>query len=238
LHVSFADHRIPSGAVGREKGKPAEVKAADSGANSKGESDDVVIFDGVDQRLPELEVNRARAFMLVGGTEHSGPTPSGARRAERLLLPVIDAHPDDVDALEVLGTACFLQRRVADAERYWQAALQRDPRRETTLHHLAVIKYEQRQMAAARDLLQRYLDVNPRFGTMHAKYAGALGALGDWPACIAAAERALERNPTLASAHELLAYAYRQTGKPVESERHRRLFEQLQRLVPRAAVEE
>jgi predicted CXXCH cytochrome family protein len=228
LHVSFSDHRVP-----RRPVHPSEESPVDSPA-----AGEIVIFDHVDQRVPQLEVDRAWAFALVGGTEHTPPSEAGARRAEQLLLPVIEANPGDVDALEILGTACLMQQRSADAEKYWRKALDLAPRRESVLRNLGTINYEQRKMTVARDYLQRYLEVNPQYGFAHAKYAGALGALGDWPGCITAAELALERNPTLAAAHELLAYAYLQVGKQTESQQHRQLFEVLRRLVPRAAVEE
>ena len=228
LHVSFADHRVPRHACEAPGHDPLESRSAG----------ELLVFDHAEQRLPQLEIDRAYAFVMVGGAEHSPPTLESARQAEQLLLPVIKAQPGDIDAWENLGAACFLQNRPAEAERHWLAALRLDPRRESALRNLGTLHYEQRQMKSARDYLQRYLAVNPAHGFMYAKYAGALGALGEWQESIVAAERALELNPTLASAHELLAYAYLQIGNPSESKRHRELFERVQSLLPRASPEE
>ena len=228
LHVSFADHRVPrhprSELGGEPRGEPASPPA----------TGDFKVFDQGESRLPKLELDRALAFLLVGGAEHKRPTIDGARRAHELLLSVHRAQPNDIDSLEILGAACQMQGRAADAEQWWLKTLKLDPRREWVLRQLGLLYHQQGRMKDARDYLQRYLKVNPWHGSIYGYYAGALGSLGEWRECIAASEHALELNPSLAAVHELLAHAYLQVGDMAESERHRELYRRIESLLPQA----
>ena len=214
LHVSFADHRIL-----REPHSEPDGNEADSWTAAQ-----LAIFDHADERVPKLELDRAVAFMLVGGSAHTSPTPADARRAEKLLLAVHQAQPADVDTLEVLGAACLIQRRDTDAESWFLRALELDPLREQTLFQLAIYYHERRQIKPAEEYLKRFLAVNPWRGAMFGRYASVLAIRGQWRECIAAGERGLELNPTQASLHELLAYACEQAGELAESERHQKLW--------------
>ena len=218
LHVSFADHRVLRSSPSQKAGPTAPAK--------------VVVFDHADERLPKLELDRAIGFMLVSGTGDETVQPGEARRAEKLLLPVQEAYPADIDTLEVLGAACLIQGRVAEAEQWWLDALKLDSRRESVLEHLAVLYHDQRRIPQAHEYLKRYLDVNPWHGSIYGRLAGVLGVLGEWREGIAAAERGLQLNPTLVPLHDWLAHAYRQVGERAESDRHKKMFERMQRRLP------
>ena len=228
LHVSFADHRVPRKPQSETDKEPA---AESTGSLAAG---DFKVFDQGEARLPKLELDRARAFLLVGGAEHKHPTVEGARRARELLLDVVQSQPGDIDALDTLGSACRTQGRLVEAEQWWLKALQLDPHRESVLRQLGLLYHQQGRMKDARDVLKRYLTVNPWHGWIYGYYAGALGSLGEWRECIAAAEHALDLNPSLAVVHELLAHAYLQVGQPAESERHADLFRRIKDLLPQA----
>ncbi len=221
LHVSFSDHRIL-----RQTDTPSAHK-------STGSTDpaDFAIYNHAEQRLPKLEVDRAIAFMLAGGTDGKSPTLAQARRAEQLLLPVHEAQPDDIDTLEVLAAVCLIQRRPEEAEHWWNEVLLRDPQRESVLQNIALYYHDRRQLEPAREYLQRYLVVNPWHGHIHGRLAGVLKLLGEPQAGIAAAERALELNPTLVPLHDWLAHVYEENGQPAESERHRKMHERMQQLL-------
>lgn len=222
LHVSFTDHRI----LRRPRSDPLEEKEI-SPATSE-----LAVFENADQRLPKHELDRANAFLLLGGVVRKTPTVSDARRAEQLLLPLLKTQPNDIDILENLGAACLIQGRSFDASEWWKEALTVDPRRESVLEHLAMLTFDQRQLKPAREYLQRYISVNPWHGAIFGRYAGVLGALGDWRESIAAAEHALELNPTLIPLHGWLANAYQQVGNSAEGERHRQLLIRLQNRMP------
>lgn len=222
LHVSFTDHRV----LRRPKSDRADEK------DSSPASTELVVFDNAGQRLPKQELDRATAFMLLGGLDHKSPTVADARRAERLLIPLLQTQPNDIDILENLGAACLIQGRAIDAAEWWNEALKLDPRRESVLEHLALLYFDQRQLQLAREYLQRYLAVNSWHGSIYGRYAGVLGSLGEWRECIAAAEHALELNPTLIPLHGWLANAYQRVGNSAESERHRRLLIRKQNRMP------
>lgn len=222
LHVSFTDHRLLRNPQDETESKTANASGPVA----------LVVFDRANERLPKSEIDRATAFMLLGGIDGKSPTVADARRAEQLLLPVQAAQPDDLDVLENLGAACLIQGRARDAEHWWTEALKRDPRRESVLQHLALMTFDQRRLKPAREYLERYLAVNSWHGNMYGRLAGVLGALGEWNESAKAAERALELNPTLVPLHDWLGNAYRQIGNAAESERHRQLFQRLQRRLP------
>ncbi|MFM9960122.1 MAG: multiheme c-type cytochrome [Planctomycetaceae bacterium] len=224
LHVSFSDHRIL-------RHPPTESDADKTSASNKVE---FAVFGGADQRLPKRELDRARAFLLLGGVDSQTPTTADARRAEQLLMSAYQAQPDDVDVLENLGAACQIQGRAIDAERWWMEALKVNPRHEAVLQHLALLTFDQKRLRPARDYLERFIEVNPWHGHMHGRLAGVLGTLGDWQKSVASGERALELNPTLIPIHDWLARAYRQTGNSAEATRHRQMFLKLQRRLPNA----
>jgi predicted CXXCH cytochrome family protein len=217
LHVSFADHRVPR----------ARFDRSASGDARPPESRRLEMFDHADLRLPRLEVDRAVGFMLAGGTAHDAPTTADAREAERLLLAVRAAQPDDLATLESLGAACLIQGHDRDAQRWFQMVLKHDPRRESTLLQLAIYYHDQRQLRPAREYLERYLAINRWHGAIYGRYASTLAALGQWRECITAGERGLELNPTLIPLHEWLAPAYEQVGQPADADRHRRLADRL-----------
>jgi tetratricopeptide (TPR) repeat protein len=221
LHVSFADHRVLRSA----QSEPAEKKSDTWTAA------ELMIFDHADERLSKLELDRALAFVLVSGSAHTTPTPADARRAETLLMAVHQAQPSDVDILEILGAACLIQNRGADAEAWFLKVLALDPRREQSLLQLGLYYHQTRQIQPAAEYLQRFLAVNPWRGAIFAKYAAVLALRGDWDECAAAGERGLQQNPTIAPLHELLAYAYAQAGDLSKSERHRKQFESMRRLL-------
>lgn len=224
LHVSFTDHRILRHPQSDQSGEKARSPA----------TSEYAVFDNADQRLPKHELDRANAFLLLGGVDRKTPTASDARRAEQLLLPLLQTQPNDIDILENLGAACLIQGRSFDASEWWKEALTVDPRRESVLEHLAMLSFDQRQLKPAREYLQRYVAVNPWHGAIYGRFAGVLGAMGEWPESIVAAERALELNPTLIQLHGWLANAYQQVGNSAESERHRQLLVRMQARMPSA----
>lgn len=224
LHVSFSDHRIL---------RRPEVEAT-GGRSRSSRSTELAVFDQADQRLPKLELDRARAFMLVGGIDGKTPTSAEARHAEKLLLPVRQAQPDDLDVLEILGAACLIQGRAKDAEKWWLEALKHDSRRESVLQNLAILYFDQQRLQPAREYLERFIEVNPWHGHIHGRLAGVYGVLGEWNRCAEVAEHALELNPTLIPLHNWLEQAYQELGKPADAERHRQLFQRFNALLPSA----
>jgi len=222
LHVSFTDHRV----LRQPQSDRPDEKVSSSAASA------LAVFDNADQRIPKHELDRATAFTLLGGLDHKSPTVSDARRAERLLMPLLQTHSNDIDVLENLGAACLIQGRAFDAAEWWNEALKLNPRREYVLEHLSLLYFDQRQLPLARESLQRYLAVNSWHGSIHGRLAGVLGSLGEWRESIAIAEHALELNPTLIPLHGWLANAYRQVGNTAESQRHRQLLIRMQILMP------
>lgn len=210
LHRSIADHRILR--------RPTNDEEEDHGDG------DANVFQFVERAIPKSELDRARAFKLIGDALGPPVRLELAETAKRLLMPLIVESPDDPELFAVLGNACQIQNQSKEAERWWLRALELNPRHETTVQNLATMYHDQFQLATAERYLNRFLDLNPWHGSYHARLAGTLMQRGDKTGAIASAERALELNPTLREVHDFLATAYSEAGDRESAAKHRKLL--------------
>jgi Tfp pilus assembly protein PilF len=93
------------------------------------------------------------AFAFVGAQD---PQPAVA-----LLANLVQAHPNFVDARNLLGLAKIRTSDFAGAAREYQAVLSRDPQNATALQGLGMIHYWRRETALAEDFLDRSLRQDP-----------------------------------------------------------------------------
>ena len=159
-----------------------------------------------------------RSF-LTQAAEESGNRQL-AFQAERLLRQSLAAAPDDLPALESLGTASLLLGRPMDAEKHWNAVLSLSPQHETTLLRQAILAHDSERMKDAKELFERFLKVNPNHSTALFRQAHVLGGLGDFGHAIPFAERALELEPRRLPLYEWLSQAHAKQGNDSESRRY------------------
>lgn len=209
LHRSIADHRILR--------RPSNDEEDQSGGESR-------VFQFVERSIPESELDRARAFQLISDALGPPVRPELVREANRLLMPLIVASPDDPELFVALGNGCQIQNQPKEAERWWLQALQLNPRHESTLQNLATMYHDQFQLVPAERYLKRFMDLNPWHGSYHGRLAGTLMYRGDKAGAIASAERALELNPTLRDLHDFLSKAYTEVGDRESAAKHRKLL--------------
>jgi tetratricopeptide (TPR) repeat protein len=81
------------------------------------------------------------------------------------------ARRPNIKAADTLAWALFKAGQLAEARRYVDQALHLGTRDALTLYHAGMIAQAQGDSAAARDYLQRALEVNPHFSPLYAPRA-------------------------------------------------------------------
>ncbi len=154
----------------------------------------------------------------------SGDTQT-ARQAVQLLIPVVDSHRDDVEAMLALGKAMVQAGQPRMALHAWSSVLQLQPRHESALEAMASTLHQSGELQQAKEAYRQLVTVNPTRSRYFGRLAHVLGQLGEFPAGIAAAETALTMDPSLAQTHAWLAEVYREAGDTEKADEHARKFE-------------
>lgn len=209
LHTAVTDHRI----VRRRDTKQGEVTTGS-----------LRPINGTEQRVDPLVLDRARGLVLAKNAEEQQDDVI-AIRAERLLLPVLEVAPDDIDVLEALGVACHQQHRYTQATKYWLKVLEYRPQHEDALRRLAVLLHDTGDIRYAQVFIERSLAVNPWIADLHGRYAHVLGRQGRLDDGIRAAKRSLELDPADQRLYGWLAEVYHLRGDDEQATHFKKLLE-------------
>lgn len=212
-HTSQTDHRVlrrPEAALPAETSRTALP----------------VVFDEADARTPPAEFQRARGILLaqLAGLRND---PSLAYAALQELLPVWHRDSRDIELVESIATAFFIQGRDSEAREFWERVLQIRPDREPALEQLAILCHRTGDLQAGVAYLDRLIVLNPWKFEAFGRRAHMLGQLGRMDAAVASAERGLELNPAAWPIHGWLAEVYAQRGDIQRRQSHQRLFDLL-----------
>lgn len=218
-HTSLTDHRV----LPRPLAEPVSQAMAEPSIER---TTRLQLFGKPEQRLTPADIRRARGLMLSRQAELS-QSRDQADEGEQLLSSIAAAFFDDADVREGLGICEQILGNDVQATRHWQAALTISPQHEGALLRLADHHFKSRELPTARDLLRRYLAVNPWQSAQHLQLAGVLGDSGDLAGAVAAAKEALHINPSSAAAHGMLGVALERLGQLEEAKRHQVLYHKL-----------
>ncbi len=171
-------------------------------------------------------VARDLAVILIdnlpaGVLETESGTPGGmtfGRALELRLEPAVAALPDDLAGLEAKGAAVWLQGRTREAAEVFDAVLARAPDRESTLVRAGTLALIDKRFDAAIGYWQRAVKVNPWRLPYQLSLAQAFSRKEDWPAALAACQRALELNANSVDARVLLITCHFGNGDPKRAE--------------------
>lgn len=212
-HTSLTDHRVLR--------RPAD--AAHSGGRNRPVLE---VYGADDGRLPEAEIERATGIQMVLTAESSSRAVL-AVEAIPLLQRWLRNAPDDLPALEALGTACFLTDDFRLAEETLLQGLAIAPRDERFLRRLFVLFHESGQMERAIEFGKQVIEVNPWDFEYHGRLAHVLGQTGRFEEGIQAAENALRISPSAFRIHGWLSEVYQARGNAGKAEHHRQQYESL-----------
>ncbi|MCO6456765.1 MAG: tetratricopeptide repeat protein [Pirellulaceae bacterium] len=224
-HTTQTDHRVP-----RRARQPAsdEVSPTASSAGSKrDDSPPLTVFDLDDCPLAPIELERARGLMLAERAEWQR-VPGAAAAAVPLLARSLQAAPDDLRVVDALALCRMLENQTDQAVELWQRAIQLEPGRRDALFSLAIYYHNSGQTDLALEYTERYLRQFPWNAEMHGRHSHLLGESGRLDEAIAAAERALQLNPSVPKTYVWLSWLYEQRGDTRQSQVYRQLWGQLQ----------
>ncbi|MDG1894711.1 MAG: multiheme c-type cytochrome [Fuerstiella sp.] len=212
-HTSLTDHRILKHAT--------QSTAAFSPKTSQLE-----IFGLETGSVPPAEIERATALKMVQSAEATG-NQVVAIQAIPTLEEWVQAVPDDLPAVDALGTAYSLADELSSAQSTWEAGLKLAPRDERFLRQLFYLYHDSGQLEKALQRGTQLIQVNPWDYEYHGRLAHILGQTGRIEDGIRAAKQALEVNPSAYQVHGWLAEVYARRNDPESSQRHRDLCESL-----------
>jgi Tetratricopeptide repeat/Doubled CXXCH motif (Paired_CXXCH_1) len=185
------------------------------------------LFDGAEQRLPRIIVDRVRGIWLAERAERL-TNQQFAVQASRILERVLRERPNDVEVLNALGIAAAGDRRFQDSLTYWNAVLAIDPKRELTLSMTATLLLNQGETEAGRKMLERYLEVQPNYGGAWGRYSGLLSQFHETDKAIETARKSIELDPSNPKTYHHLAQLYERVGDKRQGQFYRDLGRRVQ----------
>ncbi|MEO1999433.1 MAG: cytochrome c3 family protein [Planctomycetaceae bacterium] len=212
-HTSHSDHRV----LREPRNDPDVVDRSNQGVVWS-------IFDDSNQRMPEWEVQRARALALCEqAIEDLDQSLMG--QAVVALQAVLARDANDVDVLRKLGFLYGAAHNYAKARSSFEAALHVEPHDELSLKNLGLMALRTRSLDIARRSYEEYLKVNNWDATMYEPYVRILAASGDLQAALEAAERGLRLDPTQRGLRGIAAKLHGRIGDQKKSLQHREILE-------------
>lgn len=187
----------------------------------------VTIFGEGTGVIPEIELNRARAIFMVKQAEKSG-NPTLAMHAVDHLANWVAGAPDDLLAIEALGTALAMRGESSTAIETWEQGLTLSPNHEGLLRRMMHIHQNQGQFELALNYGRRLLEVNPWDRDAWDRLARMLVQQGKIEQGIEAAQHALAIRPSNAQVHRWLADTYLLVNEQAKAAEHFRLFQLFQ----------
>ncbi len=213
-HTSLSDHRVL-----RNPGNDLELdESQDHGVWT--------IFGGSETRMPEWEVQRARALALCDQAMYKTDRRL-VGEAVQALEAALEHDPNDVEILRRLGFVYGATRDYAKAASSFQAAVRVDPYDEMSLKNLGLMALRTRSVGIGLRSYQSYLEVNQWDGTMYGPYAALLASSGDIQGALQAVERGLQLDPTQRELRGLAAQLYERTGNRQKSLQQRQLLQEI-----------
>ncbi len=219
-HVTQSDHRI------MRRHETLETTSSPS------EEVRLEFFDGANKRLTDWESSRALATAIWFYLDKKG-SPAPASFPE-LLKPVLKAAPNDENALTLMG-AFFRQRNARAAARdYFERAKTNPASEETAVGSLLTLNYLDSRWAAALLCADRMIELDPQGARFHSLRADILQQSGRPEEGIAAAQQALQLDPTLMPVREWLVQALANANRITEQHTEQRLRDRMQAVIDAA----
>jgi tetratricopeptide (TPR) repeat protein len=215
VHATQTDHRVLR--------KPDLSSPADSGAPDDESTLVMKLFQEKGSDPPGWELERAMAIFQA--ERMRGASKQELKPVIDVLVANVQAHPDDVEAGYILGTAFETIELKQLAQLAWEKVVAARPMHEDAIEALAVQAHEGKDLVQAKKLYQRLIELNPQRSHYYGRLAHVLGQAGEKEAAIAAAKKCLELNPSLMQTHAWLAEVYTVMGDARNAAYHSAIVE-------------
>ncbi len=139
-------------------------------------------------------------------------------RAEDLLVQVLDARPEDADALQLLGLVRRRQGRAAEAEELYRCSLTERPDQAHVHHNLGNLYYSLGRFDEAIAEQREAIRLKPNYPEAHLNLGKALSATGRSAAAEKAYRKALWLRPGYPFALQSLGAVLNDLRRPKEAE--------------------
>jgi hypothetical protein len=207
-HTAITDHTIP------RRGGGAAVAPKSGDWPRPGQ---VPLAPFPHQQLDVQDTDQARnlGLALIDASRRQ-PTDTTGRLLAVHALPLLEAatagDPRDVAAWEAMGTALGLVGRPEAALAACVAALNEEPRRETTLFVAAAMGTQLQRPTVVRAYAERAVKVNPWQWQYRQMIAEAHAHEGDWAKAAEACRKGLQLQPANPAGRQLLVRCYLALG--------------------------
>jgi tetratricopeptide (TPR) repeat protein len=158
------------------------------------------------------------SFLRAGMANERTGDHAGAERAYRRGL---ELAPKDPEILNALGWTLFQDGRPVEAVAEYERAVQSDPRHAKAHNNMALALVELGRLPEAASHFKTSLEIEPR-AEIFSDYGFTMARMGNPKEAVAAYVKALELDPSSASAHFNLAVVFVHAGKYPEAEAHYR----------------
>ncbi|HEX6259287.1 MAG TPA: sulfotransferase [Woeseiaceae bacterium] len=137
--------------------------------------------------------------------------------AERIYREVVRDHPDNVDALRMLGRIALSAGRNADAERLFRRAVKLAPDYAGAVTDLGRVLKEQNHFDEAIECFEKVIELEPDNAQAHFQLAGTLAPASLTYRAIECYRRALELQPKFPGAMLGLGHVLKTVGRQDEA---------------------
>jgi len=130
-------------------------------------------------------------------------------KTKKLLGEVIEAQPENLSALNNLGTACKELGEIKNAISYHKKAIQINPNNANAYYNLGAISYDSRQLKEAKAYLEKTTELQPDFALPFFVLGNLYADLKLYEKAISNYQQAIKINYNLVSAHNNLGLVFR-----------------------------
>ncbi|MDX1967413.1 MAG: cytochrome c3 family protein [Planctomycetaceae bacterium] len=214
-HTSQTDHRI------------LRSHSLTQGAIDQSAGEQFALFDGMNERVPMVEIERARGLLMARFARELNDLLLATTAIE--FLSSFRPPHDDIDVWRALGDLYSLQNRPDVAEEHWKRVLQTAPQDEFTLRSLGMLYHDGGRDSEAAELFARCLAINPWDRVAAGRMVHVLGRLDRFAEAKSLAEQTVAAFPWDSQLQEWLANAYAAEGRSADAERCRTICARLRR---------
>jgi predicted TPR repeat methyltransferase len=154
-----------------------------------------------------------QAMELASGLHKAGLLQA----ADEIYRRIVAAAPGHVDALHLLGLACYQQGQREEGLEFVRRAVALAPEHADALNNLGNMLLEHDRLDEATDAYRRVLTFHPNHVDAHSNVGTALRRRGELGEAEAHFRRAIEIDPDHGIAHHNLGSIVRDTGRPEEA---------------------